>query len=228
MDSLDVVSMFMLGFLGSGHCVGMCGPLVFSFPGQTGKVLPHIGYHMGRITTYICIGAVIGSIRTGITTITGTTDGAHGPGLLPVQFGLLGVSAICLFLLGLVRLGVLREPKGFGWVTPDRFPGYRKIAASAMADKTARAMFLLGLIFGFLPCGLSFAAFARALPAGGIVQGGLLILAFGLGTVPALLLMGTGASALFRRFRKQSDILSGLLMLYMATLLTYRLASIMP
>lgn len=225
MDSLDLISMFMLGFLGSGHCVGMCGPLVFSFPGQTGKVLPHIAYHTGRVTTYVGIGAIAGGIGTGIAEISGFPNVAHSSPMAQLQLALLGISAICLFLFGLVRLGVFREPNWMGRVAPDKFPGYRKIAVSAMVDKTAPGMFLLGLILGFLPCGLSYAAFARALSAGGVVKGGLLILTFGLGTVPALLLMGTGASALFRRFRKQSDILSGLLMIYMAAMLAYRLAS---
>ena len=228
MDSLDLIPMFMLGFLGSGHCVGMCGPLVFSIPGQTGKVMSHVYYHMGRMATYVCIGVIIGSISSGIAKIVGSPDSTGSPWIFQIQAGLSGISAICLFLFGLVRLGVFREPNVLELVFPDKFPGYRKIIASAMVDKTALGMFLLGLILGFLPCGLSFAAFARVLPAGGAINGGLLVLAFGLGTIPALLLMGTSASALFRRFRKQSDILSGLLMIYMAVMLASRLASSIP
>ena len=77
-------------------------------------------------------------------------------------------------------------------------------------------MCLLGMLMGFLPCGLSFAAFARALPSGSAWAGGTLLLAFGLGTLPGLLALGLGASGLLRRHRKHSDLLAGLLMIYMA------------
>jgi sulfite exporter TauE/SafE len=76
-------------------------------------------------------------------------------------------------------------------------------------------MFILGLMLGLLPCGLSYGAFARAIPTGSIFNGALLVLAFAFGTIPGLLLLGTGASKIFQRYRKQSDILAGLLMLFM-------------
>jgi sulfite exporter TauE/SafE len=77
-------------------------------------------------------------------------------------------------------------------------------------------MFLLGLLLGLLPCGLSYAAFARALAAGGPAQGALLVLAFSLGTLPGLLLVGTGASRFARRHAKLFDVLSGVLLVAMA------------
>ncbi|MDZ7581006.1 MAG: sulfite exporter TauE/SafE family protein [Deltaproteobacteria bacterium] len=76
-------------------------------------------------------------------------------------------------------------------------------------------MLFTGLLMGFLPCGLSFAAFSRALAAGGILNGFLLLAAFGIGTLPGLLLIGTGATALARRYQPQSDIIAGLLMIAM-------------
>ncbi|NNL78010.1 MAG: sulfite exporter TauE/SafE family protein, partial [Desulfobacterales bacterium] len=67
-----------------------------------------------------------------------------------------------------------------------------------------------------LPCGLSFAAFSRALAASGPLEGGLFLLAFGIGTLPGLLLLGTGASAIARRYRRHFDLFSGMLMIGMA------------
>jgi len=78
------------------------------------------------------------------------------------------------------------------------------------------SVFLFGLMMGFLPCGLSYAAFARALASGGFLEGGLLLLCFGLGTVPGLFLVGTGASGFVRRYRQYSDLLSGMLMIGIA------------
>jgi hypothetical protein len=77
-------------------------------------------------------------------------------------------------------------------------------------------MLLLGIVFGFIPCGLSFAAFARALAAGGPIEGGLLSLAFAAGTLPGLLLLGTGLSRIAIRYRRIFDTLSGIIMLGMA------------
>ena len=77
-------------------------------------------------------------------------------------------------------------------------------------------MLLMGMMMGFLPCGLSFAAFSRALPSGSPIKGAALVFAFALGTIPGLLLLGTGASGFARRYQSHSDILAGLLMTYMA------------
>ena len=73
-----------------------------------------------------------------------------------------------------------------------------------------------GLFMGLLPCGLSFAAFARALAAGSPLSGGTLVFIFGLGTLPGLLVVGAGASGIFKRYRRYSDPLSGMLMIGMA------------
>ena len=77
-------------------------------------------------------------------------------------------------------------------------------------------MLLLGMMMGFLPCGLSFAAFTRALASGNPINGAAMVFAFALGTVPGLLLLGTGASGFARRYQTHSDVLAGLLMIYMA------------
>jgi hypothetical protein len=79
--------------------------------------------------------------------------------------------------------------------------------------------FFLGLLLGFLPCGLSYGAFAQALGTGSVVAGAALVLAFAVGTVPGLLLLGTGVSAIVRRYRRTSDVIAGVLMLYMAVML---------
>jgi len=105
--------------------------------------------------------------------------------------------------------------------TPTRIPGFRRILKAAVEDNKPFSMILVGFLLGFLPCGLSYGAFARALPAESMIKGMMLTGAFGLGTIPGLLLLGTGAGAIMRRFRRQSDILSGLVMLYMGVNLLY-------
>jgi uncharacterized protein len=125
------------------------------------------------------------------------------------------VAAGFLFWFGLSRLGFTQEPSWMSSPSPDKTPGYHKALRWAFVQKRISGVFLIGLMMGLLPCGLSFAAFARALAAQGPLQGGLLLLAFAAGTLPGLLLIGTGASGLFRKYRKHSEILSGILMIGM-------------
>jgi sulfite exporter TauE/SafE len=106
--------------------------------------------------------------------------------------------------------------------SPGKIPGYGKIIKSAVSNQDRVSLFLVGLMMGFLPCGLSFAAFSRALPAGGPFRGATMVFAFALGTLPGLLLVGTGASGLARRYQKQLDLFAGLLMIYMAAELTLK------
>jgi sulfite exporter TauE/SafE len=209
-------SMFMLGILGTGHCIGMCAPLVLAFPGQTGKFSSHLWYHLGRSLTYVAIGATMGAIGLGLAGIATATGGNHPASIARIQVGFALLAALFLIVFGLSRLGLLREPAWMSAASPDKIPGYRKIIGSAVACQGSREMFWLGILLGFLPCGLSYAAFARALASGGPSKGALLVFAFALGTVPGLLLVGTAASRLARRYQKQSDIISGLLMIYMA------------
>ena len=72
---IDLISLFLLGFLGTGHCIGMCGPLVIAFPARSAKFGSHLFYHLGRILTYVIIGCVMGGIGAGLAEIAGATGG---------------------------------------------------------------------------------------------------------------------------------------------------------
>ncbi|MFO8083114.1 MAG: sulfite exporter TauE/SafE family protein [Desulfobacterales bacterium] len=215
MNNIDMASLFFLGLTGTGHCIGMCGPLVVAIPGQTHRVSAHLLYHLGRTITYTAVGALMGSIGVGIAGLA-AKSGAD-PLLLFAKIQVLFSVAAAgfLFWFGLSRLGFLQEPFWMYTASPDKIPGYQKALNLAFVQKRASGMFLIGLVMGLLPCGLSFAAFARALSAQGPFQGGVLLLSFALGTWPGLLLIGTGASSLFRKYRKHSEILSGILMIGM-------------
>jgi len=222
MNDLTLLSMFMLGLLGTGHCIGMCGPLIIAFPGRTGRFSAHVFYHLGRIVTYTVIGAVMGGIGSGLAGIAALTGGNFPAWVARIQVGFSMLAALFLMVFGLARLGIIREP---GWMTlasPGKIPGYGRIIKSAVSNQGRVSLFLMGLMMGFLPCGLSFAAFSRALPAGGSIRGAMLVFTFALGTLPGLLLLGTGASGLARRYQKQLDIFAGLLMIYMAAELTLK------
>lgn len=216
MSHLDLSSMFFLGLLGTGHCLGMCGPLILAFPALTGRFSSHLFYHLGRSTTYVAVGVLMGAAGAGLSLLA--EKGGDDPlvWVVRVQVGLSLVAALFLLSFGLARLGFMHEP---GWISlpsPSRIPGCRQIMISAARTKGNSSMFFLGIMLGLLPCGLSFAAFARALAAGGPMEGGVLTAVFAAGTMPGFLLLGTGISRAAAKHRKISDILSGMLMIGMA------------
>lgn len=212
MSDLDLYALFLLGFLGTGHCIGMCGPLVLAIPTQRGRVSAHVLYNLGRITTYAAIGAGVGGIGAGLSVLAGAVGGDPLQWIARIQVAFSLVASVLLLLLGLFRLGILVEPDWMTVGSPARLPGFTWVREGVTGGEGRATVFLFGLMLGFLPCGLSYAAFARALAAGGVPEGCLLLLAFGLGTVPGLFLVGTGASGLVRRYRQYSDLLSGMLM----------------
>jgi sulfite exporter TauE/SafE len=212
MEDIDLIGMFVLGALGTGHCIGMCGPLVFAFPGRSGRFLPHVWYHAGRVGTYVLVGAALGAAGMALSART------------PLAGVLRLAAAVVLGAFGLMRLGWLPEPRWMLALSLEKVPGFRRILAQGPQGPSAAGHLLTGAVFGLLPCGLSYGAFAKALGTGSAAGGALSALAFGLGTTPGLLLLGTGLAAVVRRYRRASDLLAGALMITMAVQLAIKAA----
>ena len=212
-------SAFLLGLLGTGHCIGMCGPLVAIFPGRYHRGTAHLVYHAGRITTYGITGAVLGAIGAGLAYHMDGGQDAVLHWTARLQIIISALSALMLMGLGLIRLGLIREPGWMAGLAPWKIPGYQTTFKKISSQSNILWLFPMGLILGWLPCGLSYAAFARALAARSIPAGALLTLAFGAGTLPGLLVIGTGAGALWRRYRGHMEMAAGLLMIAMAVAL---------
>jgi len=208
--------MFLLGFLGTGHCLGMCGPLVFAFPGQVGGLKAHGAYHAGRILTYALVGLTMGGIGQGVVLLAGQSGTNPLSWMAGVQAVLAIVAGLFMLGFGLSRMGLIAEPEWMAAATPTRIPGARRLLRRSGESRDSLRMFVTGLVMGLLPCGLSFGAFARSLAAASLLGGAGLALLFGLGTLPGLMLLGTGLSALVRRYRRHSDLLSGIVMTMMA------------
>ncbi|MBT8340845.1 MAG: sulfite exporter TauE/SafE family protein [Desulfatitalea sp.] len=211
----DYIAMFLLGLLGSGHCIGMCGPLVVALPGRFACWYAHVIYHAGRVTTYTVVGGLLGGLRQGILWLADATpDSAlDWTGRAQLFFSLL--AAGCLLMMGFNRVGLAREPAWMAQGMPQRIPGFDVALKRTLDRRNVLSLLLMGLMLGFLPCGLSYGAFSRALAAKGPVQGALMAASFGVGTLPALLLLGTGVIRLLRRYRMQTELLAGLLMIAM-------------
>jgi sulfite exporter TauE/SafE len=214
--NFDLISMFMLGLLGTGHCIGMCGPLVVALPGQFGGITAHLAYHLGRIVTYSLVGGIMGMAGGELARLAEHLAVSPTSLLARTQVAVSLVAAVFLLLFGLVRLGLLKEPLWLAIANPKMIPGYGSILRSAMQKRAYPWVMVMGLMMGLLPCGLSYAAFARSLASEGSLNGLIAAFVFGMGTLPGLLAVGTGAAPFFRRYRAQTEMLSGLIMVGMA------------
>ena len=223
---MDLAALFMLGFLGTGHCIGMCGPLVVAFPGRTGRFGGHLAYHAGRILTYGLIGGLMGAAGAGMIRLAAIVGGDPMVWVSRAQVGISLLAGIVLLFFGLSRLGLAREPDWLTIAVPGRMPGWHRLTRLPAAQRGNRDLFMMGLLLGGLPCGLSYAAFARALSGARLWGGFWMALAFGLGTLPGLLAIGAGAGALLSRYRRQADLLAGLIMIGMAASLVFDAAGV--
>lgn len=191
MQELTLLSAFLVGLLGGGHCVGMCGGIV----GAASATLPNtqsrfgylLAYNSGRIASYTSAGALAGLLGASSLALQG---------LVPIEKTLYLLANLMLVALGLYLAGawqgVLMLEKLGGHLWQRLHPLSRQL----LPLRSHRQAFLLGLLWGWLPCGLVYSVLVAALATASATQGGLLMLAFGLGTLPTLLAMGMAAMRL--------------------------------
>jgi uncharacterized protein len=172
---LDYTLAFMAGILGSGHCVGMCGSLVsacFVRMGEAGRGrIPALAYHGARVSVYVLVGLLAAALGLALVS-TGIVGKVQG--ILQIAAGLV------VILLGLDILGWLPRRLPLVGVPVAAF-GRCYFAAAA------KGAALAGLMNGLMPCALTLAVAVKATAVPQVWQGGLLMLAFGLGTLPSML-----------------------------------------
>jgi sulfite exporter TauE/SafE len=202
MMELTWISALAMGFFGSTHCIGMCGgvtaALTLSLPPATRaaplRLFPYLlGYNGGRIASYALAGALAGFL------------GQQFTGLLPVLKNYpisLWLSAAFMIAVGLYLGDWWR---GLAWLERGGAKLWQRIEPLGrrfLPPRNPLHALALGMVWGWLPCGLVYAALASALAAGGATAGAWHMLAFGAGTLPMLLAMGAAAqwlSGLARR-----------------------------
>jgi uncharacterized protein len=205
-----------LGFLGSfGHCVGMCGPLTvaFSLSGQQEKpkwqqqLYFHTLLNLGRIVSYVLVGAAIGAIGS-IAIASGQMAGIGSE----VRRWLAILTGIMLILFGLAQISPQFLP---------RLPLLHPLTHGKWHDRLSTGMVKLslqtrwwtpaglGLVWGLMPCGFLYAAQIKAAETGQLWQGAATMLAFGIGTLPMMLGVGVSTSFLSRDRRSQLFRLGG-------------------
>ena len=186
MPETGYFAVFLIGLLGGTHCIGMCGGIVSALtvqlPGQRRREWPlHLAYNLGRITSYTVAGAVMGAIGT---------VGMLFNDILPIQLGLYVAANLMLVALGLYLTGFTRALSGVEKLGHRLWARIQPLTRRFLPARSVAQAFPLGLLWGFLPCGLVYSVLATAPVTGAAERGAGLMLAFGLGTLPNLMLAG--------------------------------------
>ncbi len=221
MEAINFWSIVTIAFLGSfGHCIGMCGGIVLAYTGT--KVDPtwhaihqsaaHLLYSLGRVTTYTVMGALFGYLGS-VATFSGYTVAA-----------LFIFAGIVMILTGLSIMGKVKFLTAIehsimktGW--------YQKSFRALMGNQTLFSFYLLGMINGLLPCGFVYFFAVTAASTMSPFWGAVVMLVFGMSTIPALFSLGFFTGLMQKGKLRQimvtlasiAVIIYGLVMIYDAT-----------
>ncbi|MGS0674214.1 sulfite exporter TauE/SafE family protein [Shewanella sp. 125m-1] len=212
MNDYSLIGALLVGIMGAGHCIGMCGGLVGALSAnlpkqQTGnKLVAQLGYllsyNSGRIISYTIAGALVGASTSAL-------------GLLfDVDTYLLVLRLFAGFMMIITGLyiaqiwaGVVQIERLGKWLWQYISP----IANKFIPIKNKRHAFIAGSLWGWLPCGLVYSMLTWSVAAGNALDGALIMFAFGIGTLPALLSAGIAASTFCRWVQKRAvRIISGI------------------
>ena len=187
---ITLIAAFATGLLGSVHCIGMCGGIVGTLSMGITKSkhpLPFLLlYNIGRLSSYVLAGLLVASLGAASSDVFNQDTQQIGAWLSGIFMIVLG-----LYIAGWWQLlSVLEKAGTYVWRYIQPF-GNKLLPVTSYPQS-----FMLGALWGWLPCGMVYAMLVFALSSQDTLQGGLIMLAFGLGTLPTLLLLGTTAAKL--------------------------------
>lgn len=198
---------FFIGFAAQTHCVGMCGPVIgiLGMNNSYKRIPAAILYNLGRISTYTLLGVLGGLIAASVSDITS------------IQYVIRYIAGIIMILIALQLfglpqfLGFIERPFQHIWKPIQRF------SQRFFPIRTAKGTYLVGMIWGLLPCGAVYGPLAVAMGAGSVAKSAGIMFAFGLGTLPIMLGLAIFGNYIGHFFAKKGiRILAGLLVLAMA------------
>ncbi len=212
MDVQQIISMaFVMGLIGSFHCLGMCGPIAMALPmgnrSNSSRVVGGVIYNSGRILTYAILGLVLG--LTGDFFISPQIQST-----VSIVFGVL----IGLYLLVPSKIKVALR------IAPSQslLVKLRKQLAKFLYIQNNSSLFGIGLLNGLLPCGMIYLALASSFLAGSALKGSLFMALFGLGTFPTMLAAVYFGSFLNQHIRIKLRKAVPIFLFFMAALLIVR------
>jgi sulfite exporter TauE/SafE len=167
---------FLIGLVGSFHCAGMCGPIALALPLNRGGWFERISggliYNVGRILTYMILGAIFGILGKGI----------HLAGFQLWSSVVIGILMIVMVIVPLIFGNKLSIERLFGGYSNRLFARFHRLFHAG----TPTSLFGIGLLNGILPCGLVYVGIAGAVNTGEIISAILFMALFGLGTIPIM------------------------------------------
>lgn len=192
----QLLLVFISGVLGSAHCIGMCGGIAATMSLGAGRlrsaVVRQLAWSSGRIVTYCFLGVLISAVGAKLLRAQGQTV------WLQSVFAI--VAGVLLMLQGLHAAGWIsfriRRKATAPCLT-------RSVFAQFFSGGSATGAFVAGLLTGFLPCGLVYSFLALAASSGHVAHGVLIMLAFGLGTIPVMVVTGAGLSLATMNVRRK-------------------------
>lgn len=203
---------FIFGFIGSFHCIGMCGPIAMALPINSNSLLQRISsiliYNFGRVITYAVIGLIFGLIGLGFK-LAGFQQ------TLSIALGCLILLIALAPHLKISRFspdGLLSKPITF----------VRKSIAKLFNKNNPGALLTIGLLNGLLPCGFVYLGIIWTTSLGSSVDGMLFMAFFGLGTIPAMLGVSMMSGFISLSFRNKIKKAIPALMVLMGVLLIVR------
>ena len=212
MNNTFILSALAVGFLGSFHCVGMCGPIAVSLPKGDGSKKEIAGgrilYNIGRIVTYSIMGLIAG--------LAGYSFSIKGfQSELSIFSGIL---IVLIVILSYVNKFSIRFSKIISSLTFNLKKQFKKLFTKG----SPWFLFSIGLLNGLLPCGFVYLSLAGALATGNYIDGMLYMAMFGLGTLPAMLTISLAGHLIGFRFQKFIKKASPIIAIALAVLLIQR------
>ncbi len=199
-------SAFLMGFLGSFHCIGMCGPIVLSLPGKRAGY--KLFYNIGRTITYSLLGLAVGLVG----------EGAAFAGLQ--QALSVGVGVLMLVIIVFTRYKHFDLPTS--GVFNNIYITVKGKLGPLFKSKSVFAPIFIGMLNGILPCGLVYAALFTALSMGSLVDGAIYMMSFGIGTIPMMLGLGLFSGFITPSFRTKLNKVVPYFLALVAVLLILR------
>ncbi len=171
-----LLTAILLGFMGSLHCIGMCGPIAFMLPVERNNPIKKFGqillYHTGRLLAYGLIGLLFGLLGKGLYVFGLQQKLSVGIGVLMIVIVLIPTRTLANYNLS--------KPV-YRWISK-----VKTRLGKELQKKTADTFLTIGILNGFLPCGLVYMAVFGAIAMGDIAKGSVFMILFGMGTIPLM------------------------------------------
>ncbi|KAB0303752.1 sulfite exporter TauE/SafE family protein [Vibrio fortis] len=193
----DWIGAFVVGLIGAGHCMGMCGGIasILSIGAQKPSPITLVLYNFGRLLSYMVIGGLIGGAVSSLGQLSDFNAALAWLRLVAAVFMIVLALYIGKWWFGLLAFEKVGQ-RLWRYVSP--------IGQSLLPLKHPSHALPFGFVWGWLPCGLVYSMLTWAAVSGSWVNGAGIMLAFGLGTLPAMLTVGFGAG--FLKKLQQADL----------------------